>query len=291
MEGGTPAVAGVLILCATPIGNLGDAPPRLAEALRGADCVFAEDTRRSGKLLASLGVAPRRLRSYFAGNERQRAGELAKRLAAGETVALMTDAGTPGISDPGLSAVRAARAEGASVTVVPGPSAVTAALAVSGLAAHRFSFEGFLPRSGPKRARRVRAVASSTGTTVLFSSPHHLPDDLSDLAAAGMAARPLSVVRELTKMHEEIWMGTLAEARQEWNDRVRQGEFTLVVGPPVPDGDPPGTERMERAGEGVRRLVAEGLPTSAAVREVARLLKVSRRDLYRWAHRQPRGDR
>lgn len=282
-------MAGVLILCGTPIGNLGDAPPRLAEALSQADCVYAEDTRRSGRLLAALGVKPRRLRSYFAGNEARRTGELAGRLAAGETVALVTDAGTPGISDPGLSAVRAARAGGARVTIVPGPSAVTAALAVSGLAGRRFFFEGFLPRAGQRRARRIRAVASAVETVVLFSSPHRLADDLADLAGAGMAARPLTVVRELTKLHEEIWTGALAEAGREWGARPRQGEFTLVIGPEDRGGRPPRPEVMERAGEGVRRLVEEGLSTSAAVREVARLLELSRRDLYRSAHRREEG--
>ena len=178
-------MAGVLILCSTPLGNLGDAPPRLAEALSGADCVYAEDTRRSARLLAALGVEPRRLRSFFVGNEASRTGELAGRLAAGETVALVTDAGVSGISDPGLSAVRAAHAQGAQVTIIPGPSAVTAALAVSGLPANRFSFEGFLPRSGEKRSRRVQAVASSAETVVLFSSPHRLLDDLSDLVERG----------------------------------------------------------------------------------------------------------
>ncbi len=278
-------MAGVLILCGTPIGNLGDAPPRLAEALSRADCVYAEDTRRSGKLLSALKVTPRRLRSYFAGNETWRTGELAGRLAAGETVALVTDAGTPGISDPGLTAVRAARAAGAQITIVPGPSAVTAALAVSGLPASRFSFEGFLPRSGPKRLRRIRAMASSIQTVVLFSSPHHLLDDLSALAEAGMAARPLSVIRELTKMHEEIWTGTVSDAREEWSGRARQGEFTLVIGAVDREEQLPLSNRMERAEEGVRRLRAEGISTSVAVREVARLLEVSRRDLYRSVHR------
>ncbi len=278
-------MAGALILCGTPIGNLGDAPPRLSETLSEADCVYAEDTRHSGKLFASLGVRPRRLRSYFAGNEEWRTEELAKRLAAGETVALVTDAGTPGISDPGLAAVRAAQAVGSQVTIIPGPSAVTAALAVSGMAANRFLFEGFLPRSGPKRSQRIQMLASATQTVVLFSSPHHILGDLSDLAAAGMAARPLTVVRELTKMHEEVWTGTITQAWEEWNGRARQGEFTLVIGAAEPSRKKSKSQSLEEAGEGVGRLVAEGISTSVAVREVARLLGVSRRDLYRLVHR------
>ena len=277
-------MAGVLILCGTPIGNLADAPPRLAEALSSADCIYAEDTRRSGRLCTALGVTPRRLRSFFEGNENIRAAELAGRLAAGETVALVTDAGTPGISDPGLVAVRAALEHGARVTIVPGPSAVTAALAVSGLPANRFSFEGFLPRGGHKRARRIEALASSTHTVVLFSAPHRLLDDLGDLAEAGLGDRPVTVVRELTKLHEEIWTGTLWRACREWEDRSPQGEFTVVVG-----GDP-GLEqerdprRMAAAVEAVQRLVTAGVSTSVAVREVAGLLEVPRRELYRLVH-------
>lgn len=274
-------MAGLLILCGTPLGNLGDAPPRLAEALSEADCIYAEDTRRSGRLLEALGVRPRRLRSYFAGNEESRTAELARRLAAGETVALLSDAGVPGISDPGLSAVRAARARGAQVTVIPGPSAVTAALAVSGLPANRFSFEGFLPRSGDKRARRIRAVARSAVTAVLFSSPHRLLEDLSDLAEAGMGDRTVTIARELSKLHEEVWVGTVSGAVEEWTSRPPRGEFTLVLAAGEERGD---GLRTEQATEAVERLVTEGLPTSAAVREVSRLTGVSRRDLYQAVH-------
>ena len=277
-------MAGVLILCSTPLGNLGDAPPRLSEALSGADCVYAEDTRRSARLLDVLGVEPRRLRSFFTGNEASRTRELAGRLAAGETVALMTDAGVPGISDPGLLAVRAAHAQGAQVTIIPGPSAVTAALAVSGLPANRFSFEGFLPRSGEKRSRRVQAVASSAETVVLFSSPHRLLDDLSDLVDAGLADRPLSVARELSKLYEEVWRGTVSGARNEWATRPPRGEFTLVIASGRERGENPPPEQMKGATEAVERLVAEGLSTSAAVREVSRLTGISRRDLYQSAH-------
>ncbi|MCQ3804300.1 MAG: 16S rRNA (cytidine(1402)-2'-O)-methyltransferase [bacterium] len=277
-------MAGLLILCGTPIGNLADAPPRLAEALSGADCVYAEDTRRSGKLFKALGVTPRRLRSFFAGNENSRTAELAGRLAAGETVALVTDAGTPGISDPGLLAVRAAFGEGARVTIVPGPSAVTASLAVSGLAAGKFTFEGFLPRSGEKRARRIGFLAGGAETVVLFSSPHRLREDLEDLAVAGMGDRPMAVVRELTKLHEEVWTGTVSDACREWSVRAPQGEFTLVIGGGSPSASDEISGRMVGAAEAVARLVSAGLPTSAAVREVARLLEVPRRDLYGLVH-------
>ena len=284
MEGGCLAVAGTLILCGTPLGNLGDAPPRLSEALSSADCVYAEDTRRSARLLNALGVTARRLRSYYAGNEESRTRELAGRLAAGETVALMTDAGVPGISDPGLSAVRAAQAEEALVTIVPGPSAVTAALAVSGLPARRFRFEGFLPRSGGKRGRRVSAVASSRETVVVFSSPHRILDDLRDLAAEGMGDRPVSVVRELTKLYEEVWRGTVSEARRRWTDRPPQGEFTLVIGAGGRGRRGSVSPRMGEATDAVCRLAAAGLSPSVAAREVSRLVGIPRRDLYRSAH-------
>jgi len=274
-------VAGLLILCGTPLGNLGDAPPRLAEALSEADCIYAEDTRRSGRLLDALGVRPRRLRSFFAGNESSRTVEVAGRLAAGETVALVTDAGMPGISDPGLSAVRAARDQGSRVTVIPGPSAVTAALAVSGLPASRFSFEGFLPRSGQRRARRIRAAASSAETVVLFSAPHRLVDDLSDLVQAGLGERFLSVARELSKLHEEIWQGTVSEALGEWTVRPPRGEFTLVL---AGGEQMTGSLPLNEATEAVERLVVEGLSTSSAVREISRLTGVPRRDLYESVH-------
>ena len=277
-------MAGVLILCGTPIGNLADAPPRLAEALSSAHCIYAEDTRRSGKLCSALGVKPRRMRSLFTGNEDVRTSELAGRLAAGETVALVTDAGIPGISDPGLPAVRAAVAQGARVTIVPGPSAVTASVAVSGLAARRFFFEGFLPRSGEKRTRRIRVLTGFGETVVLFSSPHRVLDDLDDLVHAGMGERPMAVVRELTKLHEEVWTGTVSDARREWSSRLPQGEFTLVIGAGGGHAESRISEQMARAADAVGRLVAEGLPTSAAVREVSRMLDVPRRDLYRLAH-------
>ncbi len=181
---------GTLILCASPIGNLADAPPRLAEALTSADLVYAEDTRRARILLGHLGVS-RPVRSYFVGNEAERAAELAGRLADGETVALLTDAGVPTISDPGLSAVRAALEAGAVVTGVPGPSAVTMAVAVSGFPADRFAFEGFLPRRGERRAERLAALAGEPRTLVLFCSPGRLAADLADLAAALGAGPPL----------------------------------------------------------------------------------------------------
>ena len=272
---------GTLILCAGPIGNLGDAPPRLAEALAGADVVFAEDTRRSRLLLDRFGLA-RPLRSFFVGNEEERSRELERRLEAGETVALLTDAGTPGVADPGLTAVRAALRAGARVTGVPGPSAVTLALAVSGMPADRFVFEGFLPRSGDRRAERLSALASEERTAVLFCAPGRLAADLADLASGSAADRECVVCRELTKVHEEIWRGTLAAAAAHWSDGAR-GEVTLVVaGAEPPEPDP------EAALEAVEELVGAGETLSDAVRRVAEEHRVRRRALYERAVRRLR---
>lgn len=268
-------MAGTLILCAGPIGNLGDAPPRLAEALRSADIVYAEDTRRARVLLDHLG-APTPVRSYFVGNEQERAGEVADRLAAGDTVALLTDAGTPGVADPGLTAVRAAVAVGATITGIPGASAVTLALAVSGAPGDRFVFEGFLPRRGHDRSDRIAAIAAETRTVVLFASPHRLDDDLVDLAAAHDRPRQAVVCRELTKLHEEVWRGTLTEAARHWaeTDRVR-GEITVVLGAmEAVAGD------LEAAVSEARALIAAGTAPSRAVREVAERHGVSRREVY-----------
>ena len=266
---------GLLILCATPIGNLGDAPPRLKEAIAGADIVYAEDTRRSSKLLEALGVE-QTLRSYFAGNEAARSSELADHLADGATVVLLTDAGTPSISDPGLSAVHTALTVGAGVTVVPGPSAVTAALAVSGLPSERFVFEGFLPRKGGGRATRLAALATETRTAVLFAGKGKVARDLLDLADVLGADRTVVVARELTKLHEEVWRGTLGEAALRWSETVApRGEFTLVISGAV-ESDPEPADLLAAVAD----LEAAGVSRSEAVRQVAGLRGVSRRELY-----------
>lgn len=265
---------GTLILCAGPIGNLADAPPRLAEALRSAGLVYAEDTRRARILLGHLGVS-RPVRSYFVGNEAERAAELAERLAAGETVALLTDAGVPTISDPGLSAVRAAVEVGAVVTGVPGPSAVTLAAAVSGLPADRFVFEGFLPRRGGRRAERLSTLAGEPRTMILFCSPGRLAADLADLAAALGGDRPCVVCREMTKLHEEVRRGNLEEASRHWEQSPARGEVTLVVGG-APEAGPDLAAALARAEE----LVAGGSALSTACRVVAGERGIRRRALY-----------
>jgi 16S rRNA (cytidine1402-2'-O)-methyltransferase len=268
-------MSGTLILCGTPIGNMADASPRLEAALRSADIIYAEDTRRSSYLLQTLGLS-RALRSYFAGNESARAAELAERLGAGAVVALLTDAGMPSISDPGLTAARAAHLAGARVTVVPGPSAVTAALAVSGLPSDRFVFEGFLPRKKGGREARLAELEAEARTIVLFAAPSRIVADLEDLARALGGSRPVAVTRELTKLHEEVWRGSLAMAVAEFGGRPSiKGELTVVIGPrPVVAAD------LNAAASAARAAIETGVAPSEAVREAAAAHQVSRRLLY-----------
>jgi 16S rRNA (cytidine1402-2'-O)-methyltransferase len=277
-------VSGRLVLCATPIGNLGDVSTRLAEALESVDIVYAEDTRRSRVLLSRLGV-DKPLRSYFVGNEESRAAELKERLTAGESAALITDAGMPSIADPGLTAVRAAVAAGAEVTIVPGPSAVTAALAVSGLPADRFAFEGFLPRKDGPRRRRVDALAGEARTMVFFATPSRVAADLATLTAVFGEDRTVVVARELTKAHEEIFRGSLAEATSRWSSEVDpRGEFTLVVAGAAEPSRP-----VEDLLPEVEEGVAAGGSLSEVVKDVAQRRGVSRRKLYEAALRDRDG--
>jgi 16S rRNA (cytidine1402-2'-O)-methyltransferase len=221
--------AGVLVLAATPIGQSSDAPPRLAAELAGADLIAAEDTRRLARLATDLGVDVKgRVTSYFDGNETARTPGLVERLVAGERVVLVTDAGMPSVSDPGYRLVAAAVEAGVTVTAVPGPSAVLTALAVSGLPVDRFCFEGFLPRKAGERRRRLAALAGEERTLVLFEAPHRTAAALTAMADVFGGDRPAAVCRELTKTHEEVRRGGLAELAAWAGDGVR-GEVTIVV--------------------------------------------------------------
>ncbi len=271
---------GTLILCATPIGNLSDASPRLREALESADIVYCEDTRRSGKLMAALGLKVR-LRSYFVANEDVRSLELAGHLERGDTVALVTDAGTPAVADPGLSAVRAAVEVGAVITVVPGPSAVTAAVAVAGLPSERFVFEGFLPRKQDRRVARLDELAGEPRTMVFFVAASRASKELAILADALGENRAAVVARELTKLHEEIWRGTLAEAAIHLGANQPKGELTVVVA-----GAPEVTGDLGAAVALVLRLVDDGVLFSEAVKRAADAHSVRRRSLYEAARRR-----
>jgi 16S rRNA (cytidine1402-2'-O)-methyltransferase len=271
-----PRSAGTLLLVGTPIGNLGDLAPRAARALEEADLVVCEDTRRAGRLLAAAGVARRPLLAVHDHNEARQLGAVLRRLAAGQTVAVVTDAGLPGISDPGERLVRAAVREGHAVSVVPGPSAALAALVASGLPTGRFVFEGFLPRRGSARDGRLAALAAEERTVVLFEAPHRLSRTLDDLARALGGARRVALARELTKLHEEVWRGTLDEASARARDTEPRGEHVVVVegaAPPVPAAD------EELAGAVASRL-ADGLSTRDAVAEVASAFDVPRRRVY-----------
>jgi 16S rRNA (cytidine1402-2'-O)-methyltransferase len=269
-------VTGSLSVVATPIGNLGDLSERAAEVLRTADLVLAEDTRRTGRLLAHVGsAAPQR--SLHEHNERARAAEVLERIAEGAHVALVTDAGTPLISDPGLALVRACVEAGVRVVPIPGASAVLAALVVSGLASDRVAFDGFLPRRGGTRARRLAELATEARTVVLFLAPHRAEEDLADLAAALGDERPAVLCRELTKLHEDVRRGGLGELRDGVADGVR-GELTLVIAgaePPAPP-DGPGEDDVEA----VAARVAAGDSTRDAVAAVASERGLVRRELY-----------
>ncbi len=270
-------MSGVLVLAGVPIGNLADASPRLASELGRADVLAAEDTRRLHRLAAALGVAPAgRVVSYFEANEVLRTGELLAALEQGARVLLVTDAGMPGVSDPGFRLVAAAAAAGIRVTTVPGPTAVIVALAVSGLPTDRFCFEGFLPRRPGERRARLRTLAGEARTLVLFEAPHRLPASLADLAEVFGADRPAAVCRELTKTYEEVRRGPLAELAG-WAAGGVRGEITLVVGgapPVVPAADP--AELAAAVGE----REAAGQARKAAIAEVATAAGVPKRAVF-----------
>ncbi len=225
-------MSGKLAVVATPIGNLDDASPRLRRALAEADVVACEDTRRTGRLLAALGLK-KPLLSLHEHNERQRLPRLARELAAGRTVALVSDAGTPLVSDPGYLLVRRALADGTTVEAVPGPSALLAALVVSGLPPYPFTFAGFPPAKAGRRRSFYRRFAALDHTLVFFESPHRIVASLAD-ALAAFGDRPAALGRELTKLHEETLRGPLSELAAALAERPAvKGEITLVVGPPA----------------------------------------------------------
>ncbi|WP_314222169.1 16S rRNA (cytidine(1402)-2'-O)-methyltransferase [Streptomyces zaehneri] len=223
------ATPGILVLAGTPIGDVSDAPPRLAEELTGADVIAAEDTRRLRRLTQALGVTPKgRVVSYFEGNESARTPDLVADLVGGARVLLVTDAGMPSVSDPGYRLVAAAVERDIRVTAVPGPSAVLTALALSGLPVDRFCFEGFLPRKAGERLSRLREVAGERRTLVYFEAPHRLDDTLAAMAEVFGADRRAAVCRELTKTYEEVKRGPLGELAQ-WAAEGVRGEITVVV--------------------------------------------------------------
>lgn len=258
--------APALVLVATPIGNLGDLSPRAVNELRDADVIACEDTRRTRKLLSHAGVrGGSRLVAVHEHNEAEMAARLVERVVAGERVAYVTDAGMPAVSDPGERLVRACADAGVTVEVVPGPSAVLAALVVSGLPTERFVFEGFLPSRSAPRRERIDALISEPRSVVIFEAPHRVAATLEDLRAVLGDEREVAVVRELTKRHEETWRGSLGEASRALAGSP-QGEHVVVLGP-APEGE---------VGDAlVRSAVEAELTSGASVRDAAAAVSVA----------------
>ena len=274
-------MSGTLYLVPTPIGNLGDLSQRIVDTLAQADFIAAEDTRVTLKLLSHLNLR-KPLLSYHRHNTDTAGPSILERLRGGETCALVTDAGTPAISDPGEDLVARCAAEGIEVIALPGPCALVTALAVSGLPTGRFTFEGFLPMNRKNRRARLDALRDEIRTMVFYEAPHKLNATLRDLAETFGPERRISLCRELTKLHEEVVRLTLGEAVERFRETPPRGEFVLVVAgaAPKPREEPDmdeGLERVERLRE------EEGLSLRDAVRRVAKELRLSRNALYELA--------
>jgi len=267
-------VAGTLYLVGTPIGNLGDLTDRARQTLAAVDLVAAEDTRRTGRLLGGLGIKARML-SFFEGNEEERIHELLRALAGGADVAVVSDAGMPGLSDPGYRLVAACVEAGIAVDVIPGPSAVVSALVVSGLPTDRFTFEGFFPKSGKARSERLEALSREPRTIVLFESPRRVTSTLGDLLAV-CGDRRVAVVRELTKLHQEVIRGRLSEVLEQLGSKELKGEVVLVIegGVSRPAGDEDEAVRLAAS------LVRDGARKREAARRVSELTGVPASRIY-----------
>ena len=271
------APVGALVLVGTPIGNLGDLSPRAIDALRDADVIAAEDTRRTRALLTHADITGgNRLRAVHAHNEQESASRVVREVRAGKRVAYVTDAGMPGISDPGARLVRACLDEGLPVEVVPGPSATLAALVLSGFPTDRFAFEGFLPRRGRDRTERLAEIAADTRTTVLFESPRRVAGTLAELREVCGPLREVAVAREITKRFEDVWRGALGDADELLAAGPPRGEHVIVVSP-VP-ARPDASD--EEVGAHVRAALNEGLSARDAAVRVGRDLGVPRRRAY-----------
>jgi 16S rRNA (cytidine1402-2'-O)-methyltransferase len=269
-------VTGRLWIVGTPIGNLGDLAPRAVEVLAGADVVACEDTRRTGRLFSAVGIDRPELVVANDHTERDASRDLLGRLRDGAVVALVTDSGMPAVSDPGSALVSAAVRAGIDVTVVPGPTAAVAALAASGLPSGRWVFEGFLPRKGTARRQRLDAVAGEQRTVVLYEAPHRIERTIADLGEACGQDRPVVLGREITKLHEEWFRGTLEEAGHWLSSGGPRGEFSIVLA----GGDPPPDASDDQIREALAGARASGASTRDAVASVARRLGTSKRRVY-----------
>ncbi len=276
--------AGTLFVVATPIGNLQDLSPRAAAWLRDADLLLAEDTRHTRTLLEACGITRTAgtLESLHEHNERERVPVLVERLRGGASIALVTDAGTPLLSDPGSLLVAAAARAGIAVVAVPGPCAAIAALSIAGLPTERFAFEGFLPAKAVARREALQRLAQESRTLVFYEAPHRLAATLADLAAVLGAARPASIARELTKRFEQVYRGTLGElaARSLDDANMSRGELVLVVGGAPAESD---ATAESRAALHTLELLLQELPVSQAARLAAQLTGRSRKELYEQA--------
>jgi len=261
------------VLVATPIGNLGDLSPRAVDALTTAELICCEDTRRTGRLLQHAGIAGRRLAVCNEHTERDRVADVLAVLSDGGTVAVVSDAGTPGISDPGEWLVRAAIEAGYDVSTIPGPTALVSALVSSGLPTSRFVFEGFLPRSGRARRERLADVAAEPRTVVLYEAPHRIARTIADLIAVCGGDRPVVVARELTKLYETIERGTLSSI----DLGTPRGEYVVVLGGAVAADAAADPAAVAAA---IDALLATGLSTKEAAAEAAVTSGISRRDAY-----------
>ncbi len=276
-DGAATQAAGRVVLAGTPVGNPADASQRLRELIEEADVIAAEDTRRFRRLAADLGVTySARVVSFYESVEREKAAELAQVAAEGSLVLLLTDAGMPSISDPGYRLVVACNELGVQVSVAPGPSAVTAALAVSGLPSDRFCFEGFPPRKAGERARRLAELAAEPRTMVFFEAPHRVGSSLAAMAEAFGEQRAAVVCRELTKTYEEVRRGNLGELARWAQDGLR-GELTIVVAGRVPEAADVGPAELN---ERVQGLIEEGADKKSAIAQVAREVGVPKREVY-----------
>ena len=272
-------MAGSLILVPTPIGNLGDISPRAAEALAQADFIAAEDTRVTLRLLNHLELK-KSLVSYHEHNKQKSGPQILQRISAGETCALVTDAGTPAISDPGEDLVRLCAEAGIMVTAIPGPCAAITALAVSGLKTDRFTFEGFLPAQKKQRRERLKALVAEDRTMILYEAPHRLPDTLKELSEALGPDRKITLCRELTKLHEEIQRVTLGDAVTYYSEIAPRGEFVLILAGRALPTEAPQAVSMEDCLEAVRLLREDGMGLKDAVRQVSREYGVPKNALY-----------
>jgi 16S rRNA (cytidine1402-2'-O)-methyltransferase len=285
-QGSAPPAGGRLFVVATPIGNMGDVTLRAIETLRSVPLIAAEDTRHTRRLLDRHGIETRTV-SYHARSGPGRTTELLDRLRAGEDIALVTDAGTPGVSDPGAELVAGWAAEGGTVVPIPGASAVLASIVVSGVAGPRWSFEGFLPRSGRERRERIARIAADERATVVYEAPSRVAATLRDLADACGHGRPAAICRELTKLHEEIVRASLGDlaGRAAAGELTLRGEFVIVVGEQAAAGTSAASEiaaadALAEARGDVERLVAAGSSRGDASKRVAAATGISRRRLY-----------